>query len=498
MRLASPAACTGSTRTESLRGSALTTKNIYTTCVGSTAMFGGQDLDSSRHDAAGKGKGGSQEAVISPETPAAARQLGMRNGDERHDTALDDLGTSDDIAMPARPTEAGQKAPDYGAMYAAAYESNIHVRHWICDIYDLHGLPQDQHMYDTPHRSALHSPTLRSLRLLLSVRRLILELWNFQAIYSHYGEIKKDLDVKKASGLSLIIKNHKIVGSLKQLRNKLAHQGITLEEFASEIDSLGLDSFVHYARAVLMFEDAAYRTVQNAHHKPENPDWDPARFTFEMPGRLDREAFAKKYSNVDFPLYPEHSRDYILMGELRLSLLVLYTSFIESAQNTAGKTLDSYLRFTAHVYNSKYMILDIYNFIEKFKKLGLQNAVEPDFLSRVNLYCDLRHNYSAHTKITKIRTIESLLADHPDLLSHMLLDILEIDALASRLLGRFEVSPTRNIKLMSKEQIDKIDEDMRAIQLKSHGRLGHSYMDPHEEKKRLEARAIAKRRLGLR
>jgi len=494
-----PRAARAAVRAVPLRGSAPAPNNIYVPRMcPATEMSGGQDHGLGQHGAASQGKRCSKEAATGPEAAAAERQPNKRNADGHHDVVKDDPGNSDDLAMPASPTAPGQRALDYGAIYAAANESNIHLRHWICDIYDLHGLPQDPQLSDAPYRSALHSPTLRSLRLLLSVRRLILELWNFQAIYSHYGEIKKGLDVKKTSGLTMIIKDHKVVGSLKRLRDQLAHQGITLEELANEINSLGLAPLVHYARAVLMFEDAVYRTVKNSNYRQKNTGWDPAGLTLKMPGSSDRDAFAKKYSAVNFTLNPEHSRDYILMGELRLSLLMLYTGLVESAQNTANRTLDSYLRFTGNVYNAKYMILDIHNFIAKFKKLGLQDAVEPAFLSRECLYRSLRNNYSAHTKITKVRTIESVIDAHPDLLGHMLLDILEIDALASGLLRRFETTPARQISPMSREQIDKIDEAMRVTRLESHGRLGHSYIDPNEEKKRLEIRAVAKRRLGLR
>lgn len=443
---------------------------------------------SCRDDSAEGARTGAGIAVA--ESPRTVRDAGKRSGKA--------IGDHEDPAAPAHPA-AARDSLDYGAMYAAAYESNIRVRHWLCDIYDLHALPQNPQLHDTPHRSALHSPTLRTLRLLLSVRHLVLELWNFQTIYTHYSQMKKDLDVGKASDLSLIIKDHKVVGSLKRLRNDLAHQAMALGDLAEEIESLGLGSFVHYARAVLMFEDAVYRTVSNNRHKPKNANWDLSKLTFELPGSLDRDAFAKKYSNVNFPLDPERNyRECVLMGELRLSLLMLYTSFVESAQNASDHTLDSHLRFTSHVYNSKYMIMDMHSFIAKFIKLGLQKAVTPDFLARERLYNSLRHDHFAHTKITKIQTIESLLATHPDLFSHMLLDILEIDAITSRLLERFETPSLREIPLMSREQIDKIDKEMKAVQLESHGRLGRSYMDPHEEKKRLEARAIAKRRLGLR
>jgi len=436
---------------------------------------------------------------MSAGTAVAERQPTMRSADMRPGTVREAVTDPEHLAASTRSSGADQDPPDYDAIYAAAYESNIHVRYWLCDIYDLHGLPQNPQLYDTPHMSALHSPALRSLRLLLSVRHLVLELWNFQAIYNHYTKIKTDLAVGKTGGLDLIIKNHKIAGSLKLLRDKLAHQGITLGDFAGEIESHGLDSFVHYARAVLMFEDAAYRTVSHRRHKPKNADLNPAKLTFELPGSLDRDAFAKRYSGVDFEFDPKlHGREYALMGDLRLSLLMLYTSFVEAAKSTGDNTLDSHLRFTSHVHNSKYMILDIDNFIKKFKKLDLQEAVTPDFLSRADLYNSLRHDYSAHTKITKIHTIESLLAEHPDLLSHILLDILEIDALASRLLERFEAPPIKEISLLSREQLAKIDEAMKATQLESHGRLGRSYIDPHEEEKRLEARAAAKRRLGLR
>jgi len=429
-------------------------------------------------------------------TAVAERQPTMHDAYMRPGTVREDATDPEHPAASTRPSGADQGPLDYDAIYAAVYESNAQVRYWLCDIYDLHGLPQNPQLRDAPHMSALYSPALRSLRLLLSVRHLVLELWNFQAIYGHYTKIKKDLAVEKTGGLDLITKDHKIAASLKLLRGKLAHPEITLGDFAGEIDAHGLDSFVRYARAVLMFEDAAYHTVSHRRHKPKNADLNPVKLTFEMPGSLDRDAFAKRYSGIDFELDPEiHGREYALMGDMRMSLLMLYTGFVEAAKSTDDNTLDSYLQFTSHAHNSKYMILDIDNFIKKFKKLRLQETVTPDFLSRADLYDSLRHYYSAHTRFRKTRTTESLLAEHQDLLSHMLLDILEIDALASRLLERFEAPPIKEISFMSGEQIAKIDEAMKAIQLERYGR---SYTDPHEEEKRLEARAAAKRRLGLR
>lgn len=390
----------------------------------------------------------------------------------------------------------GMGDPDYGAIYAAASESNSRLRYWIYSIYDLHGLPIPA-LYKAPHAPALHDYEPEPLRLLLLTRCLILELWTFQTIHGHYMRIKGGLTVERTGGLDMIIKGHRVHGRLKSLRDDIAHSGTTLGEFACKINSLGLDSYVYYARAALMFEDAAYQKIPHAHHRREGREMIPIENPFMVPGFTERDTFAKKYSEIDFdPNAERRKRECTIMRELNHSLRMLYRGFCKAERERESNPPHGRFRFNDHLYNVKYMILDIYCFIEKFRKLGLHDIVTPGFISREGIYEELRHDYSAHTKIKKIRSVEDMLGTRPSLLGDMLLDIVEIDALASRLLERFEAPPTGEIRPISVEQSEKMNQKLWSMQVESHRFYGYEHVESYRGLTGSEARERARQDLG--
>jgi len=385
---------------------------------------------------------------------------------------------------------------DYGAIYAAARESNARLRYWIYSIYGLHGMAPPP-LYRAPYTPSVHTAMPGTLRLLLSTRCLVLELWSFQATLGHYSQIKDGLEVKKKGGLTMIIKNHKISGQLRDLRGKLAHSGITLGEFASEIGLLGMDSLVSYAHAALMLEDAAFEAVPNS-HRPAAWEWRPSEHTFGLPAVSDMDAFAKKYSRINFALdMGIHRRDCTIMNELNLSLHMLYGGFYRSARHVADSaTQISRLRLDDHMRNAKYMFIDIDCFITKFEKLGLHNAVTPGFISRKQLYRELRHDYSAHTRTGRMPSLKAVLGKHPRLLDDMLLDIVEIDVLSALLLEGLDALPMGEIPPITRKQVDKIDQKLRSVQIESHRRYGYRYVEHYDGSEGREARERASRELG--
>jgi len=390
----------------------------------------------------------------------------------------------------------GGDAHDYGAIYAAARESNARLRYWIYSIYGLHCMAPPP-LYRAPHGPATHDYEPWQLRLLLSTKFLVLELSAFQTIHGYYTSIKGALPVRKKGGLDMIIRGHRVHGRLKSLRDGLAHSGMSLGELAREINLLGLDAYVHYARAALMFEDAVFETILDKQHRSEMDRQLPRFPDFGLPCVVDREAFAEKYSQVNFALDTEcHQHDYAIMGELNHSLRMLSRGFSKAAGSISDDPPYGRHRFSDHLYHVKHMILDIHCFIAKFRKLGLDGSVEPAFAARESLYEMLRHDYSAHTKIKKIRGVEAMLEAHPSLLDDMLLDAVEIDALASRLLERVDAPPTAEISPMSAEQGAEVEKRLWGAQVGSHKFYGFDHVESYGGSTGREARERARRDLG--
>jgi len=391
----------------------------------------------------------------------------------------------------------GKGAVDYDAIYGAARESNARLRYWIYSVYSLHGLPAPQ-LYRSPYTPATHGYAARPLRLLLLTRCLVLELWSFQAIHGHYTRIKGGLAVKKKGGLDMIIKGHKVHGRLKALRDGIAHSGITLGEFASQVNMLGLDALVHYARAALMFEDAAYDSIPHRDRGRE-AGASPHMLAFRLPRRADRASFDDRHSGARLSLDEEcHRRDLVIMWETNHSLRMLYRGLYVAASSVEGDPTYGRHMINDHLHNVKYMILDIHCFTEKFRKLGLDRLVKTGFYSRAELYEGLRHDYSAHTKIGRVRGIHDMLESHPRLLDNLLLDAVEIDVLSSRLLGHLEAIPRSEILPMNDEQAKRVDQGMWETQVKSHGFYGFEHVEHYGGLTGDEARERARRDLGTR
>lgn len=134
------------------------------------------------------------------------------------------------------------------------------------------------------------------------------------------------------------------------------------------------------------------------------------------------------------------------------------------------------------------MILDICNFIVEFGKLGLSKRICPDFLARRDRYARLRNDYAAHTRIGKVASIAELLEKSPRLLQDMLVDIVEVDVLASTMLEQVRDIPTKEIECMTGEQIDEVRHRLRATKLRSQEFYGDRYVDPGEREQWRAAR----------
>lgn len=373
-----------------------------------------------------------------------------------------------------------QGSAAYDSVRSSQLESGARLRHLIDNIYAQHGLPPVMQAPGALHASRLQKPSMSWAHILFSTRYLVLELWNFEDVYNaHYKGIVGGLDMADKRGIHMIISGHEgVKGGLNDLRDKcVAHIELDFSEFAKRIDAIGLAPIVQYARAVVMFQDAVFRTVKNRHRKEGEPRGG-IPISLELPSVTDRRAFEEKYGQMDFEACANrHRHECDVMQSLQMSLNMLYASFYEAALQSRYRNRNEFSRLDMQVYGARYMILDIHNFMVEFGKLDINKSTRPGFLHRDALYTRLRNNYAAHTYIDKIDGIGGLLEDRPGLLGDMLLDIMEIDVLASRVLERHPETLIKGITRMTPGQISEIDRRLRKVQVASHETYGNRYAD---------------------
>lgn len=367
----------------------------------------------------------------------------------------------------------------YDDVRSSQLESSVRLRYLVDSIYVNHGLPPVMQALDGPGRPGAKAHGPQWAHILFSARYLVLELWDFEDTYSaHYEKIVGGLEVESRRGVHMIISGHRgVKDSLKDLRNSVAHAAHDIGEFAGQVDAIGLAPLVHYARAVAMFQDAVFRTIGNRHGRA-NPTREGIPVSLELPGATDRRAFEAKYGTVDFgAVAAMHDHECEVMRDLQLSLDMLYENFYKAALQSKYRVRDCHFGPDMHVYGAKYMILDIHNFIVELGKLGIGNAMRPGFLARSDMYLDLRNDYAAHTRTSKIRGIGGLLEGRPGLLSDMLMDMVEIDELAQKILERHPDKMTKEITRMTPEQVSEMDRRLRDVQEASHEAYGYRYAD---------------------
>lgn len=393
----------------------------------------------------------------------------------------------------------GEGAGEYEAVRTAQLESMSRLDSLLSDIYAQHGLAWSMKIFDRPRWPLPQDPGTARLRTLLSTRHLVLELWDFDSVYrAHYEKVMGGLEVEDMGGIHGIVGGHgSVTRLLDDMRNKfVAHAELGLGEFAERVNAVGLAQIVAYARAVLMLQDAIYRVIPNKHGY-ESSVWAETVGSFGMPAASAILALKRRYEGVSpIPDRDRRSRECEALRGLQVALATLREGFCEAVSGTSDSTMDSYIRLESHVHMAKYMILDMHNFILELGRVE-PGVPRPGFLAREGLYASLRNNYAAHTRAGRVSGVKELLEGNPPLLDNMVLDMVEADILADRLLGRLPGPDTWEITPMTGAQISEIEREVDDVRLACHRFYGYRYFQSRDEAKVWEARRLAKRDLGM-
>lgn len=392
-----------------------------------------------------------------------------------------------------------QGAAEYEAVRTAQLESMSRLDFLLADIYAQHGLSRSSKIFDRPLVPAPQARGPSRLRTLLSTRYLVLELWDFDAVYrTHYGKIMGGLEVKNKGGLHAVVSGHdSVTGMLDDMRNKfVAHTELGLGEFAEKVNAVGLAPIVGYARVVLMLQDAIYRVIPNRLGQ-ESKVYAEDVGTFGAPTPTAILGIKKRYEGASPVLdWGRQRRECEALRGLQLSLAMLCVGFCEAVAGTRDNTMCSYIRLESHVHRAKYMILDMHNFILEFNRLA-PDVPRPGFLAREELYASLRNDYAAHTRVSRVSGVKRLLRENPLLLDDIVLDMTEADILAGRLLGRLSSTAVREITPMTGAQISEIDREVGNVRMACHRFYGYRYFRFIDEAKVWKARERAKREMGM-
>jgi len=306
-------------------------------------------------------------------------------------------------------------------VYAAADESNMRIRYWLDVVYGQHGVDSNLCSLDRPPKSAFQKPSLEWVNLVVGVRHLILELSSFSHLERlAHKKIVKRLDAKNPDTLYEMLDGHEETAEvIGLLRCKFgAHIHWTFNEVKEAVDEIGLASIVGYAKRVLLFEDAAYRTIRHKYHCRKTSDCELIKHT-PLVGERERLAKIKeKYGPVRIALSVKSVDDWHAIHESYLCLHMTYGKYLESTHGD-GTTVDEIKQATSEIYNLKYIFLHMCNIIQKLQKPALSMPFEPEFASRESGYCRLRDDYSAHLHINKIKDLRQILKTDKNLISNI-------------------------------------------------------------------------------
>jgi len=203
---------------------------------------------------------------------------------------------------------------------------------------------------------------------------------------------------------------------------------------------------VFYAHLVVMFQDAAYRAIPSRHRRDHVRDVQRAQIPLMVEpvtlseGKAVKRAYGR--SSVEFNGQKDQGA-YVAMRESLLCMMLMSACFNEARENLKKDTLASYLGFSNEVYNIKYMVLELDNFIKAYDGMKIsmtdgEKALVPGFLERRELYCKLRGRYAAHVIMDGDGGMQKLIQESRDLVSNALRDVVEADGLVTRLSSEFQ------------------------------------------------------------
>lgn len=391
---------------------------------------------------------------------------------------------------------------DYAWAYTAVYESNIRVRYWL-DKIDL------RHGGSAGSRLGAAARGLKPVvpNTVVAARYLALEIDDFWRLYDASCGLVRDMDIDDPEGVyGAMRRQGGTRKAIREMRGRFgARSGWTFGEASARIDGVGLERLVLYAHLVLMFQDAVYRTIPGRYSKNRLHDVRQLQVCAELrppTTREEREA-GETYNALSVAFSGEKTQGrYVAMRESALCMLLMYASFVDAVRGHGRDALEGYLGFSVEVYSVKYMILELANFVEQYAGMGVvlargKIAFTPRFLGRRKLYQEFRDGYAGHRRADGIGGLREMVEKAPSLISDILRDIVEADALASRLAREFKKYRPCAPRLMTDMETRRMEGRLDTVRRAIIEHYGAGFADPGQEQDALRRREEVSRILGV-
>lgn len=390
-----------------------------------------------------------------------------------------------------------------GAENTLCTENTVRTRHLIGKVGEAYYANRHRRQDVTPGGArrediGLASPE-QTLKIMMYSKYLFLEIWQSRLLDMPVDEIVEKMGIKEYPSLvDILWQDAETKKFVETMRHQFsAHPYYSLEETVLMIEKFDFERFWRVARRILLFKDAVtvvrYESGSLGCILDKEPEvsFVPSH---EAP-QAEIEAMKRQYGGpmLDTEWGKDNPRQ--VMQECLACIQSLKEELeIASSLHQVYRTRQTLERLVGASYDSKFMIMEMHDFIRRYKALNL--PIKPGFWDRKSVYRDLRNQYAAHNDDEeRITSIMELYGDR-ELLPTLRRDMDEAILLSRRLFSGHV--PGARFRLPSLSRIGEIEEEFKQVHRESHRRLGNRFENGKYERDCAEHRLRVGRKLGLR
>ncbi len=343
-----------------------------------------------------------------------------------------------------------------------------------------------------------HASPESTQQLMVWMRYLILELWQTGLLDDNMDEIIKKFDLKEHHKLCEILEQDDDVKDFVQrMRQRFStHASFTSEKAVEEIESLGFRKLWKYVLLIILFKDA----IRTVCYKPCDinlEELNTGKYIVppdEIITETKRQKLKLFYDKMSFDIELEKYDKARIMRDCAICLNIMRDDLmIATKLHRCYGTEETLILYVNAIYNMKYMILELHEFIKHCDELKIPSSL--GFMTRKKKYKEIRGQYSAHRdKDERITSIMQLFED-PDRWSNVVQDVEEATILSKKLFPNMKINS--KLRLPTKSQIVEIKQEIEDVRLACHKQYDGKFIDGEYDKKCQKIRRQVGKALNL-
>ncbi len=381
-------------------------------------------------------------------------------------------------------------------------ESTIRIHYLRDKIRNAYYVNQDIPLSTSPDEISKteisHASPESTQKLMVWMRYLILELWQTGLLDDDMDEIIKKLNLKEHHKLCEILERDENVKCfIEKMRHRFStHANFTLEKAVEEIETFGFRKIWRCVLLIILFKDA----IRTVCYKPCDiniEELNGGKYITppdEIVSEIKKQKLKMFYSKTDFGVDLEKYDNAQIMRDCTICLNIMRDDLmIATKLHRCYGTEETLVLYVNAVYNMKYMISELHEFIKHWNKLKIPSSLR--FMKRENKYREIRRQYSAHRdKKERITSIMQLFKE-PDRWSNVVQDVEEVTILSKKLFPDMKINS--RIRLPTKSEIVEMKQEIEDVRLYSHKQYGDKFIDSEYDKKCQKIRRHVGKALNL-